>query len=282
MNPLEKSCQHAGLEGLDSVVVGLCVTEAASTVTLLGNDGTSALAGLEAAASVGAVRIALAWAGDELGALGRRGGSSGGGIASSVVSTSTSSSSATSSCTVTVVDTVALSTWENGIGSLDFLCGDVVGFGVTVAASTVTGLSNDGTGAFARVEAAASACTVRIACASASDELCACTSDLLAWEGGTESLDFLSGNVVGLGITVAASTVTGLSNDGTCALARVEATARGCAVGIRLARACDELCARGSTGNVGRSDGESQVKGNKCTDDRDGDHDDEEVVLKGC
>jgi hypothetical protein len=33
------------------------------------------------------------------------------------------------------------------------------------------------------------------------------------------------------------------------------------------------LGARGSTGNVGRSDGESEVKGNKGTNDRNGNHD---------
>jgi hypothetical protein len=100
------------------------------------------------------------------------------------------------------------------------------------------------------------------------------TVALSAWEDGIGSLDGLSSLVVGLGITETASTVTLLRNDSAGAFAGFEATARRCAVGVGLARASDELGARGSTGNVARSDGESEVKGNKGTDDGNGDHDD--------
>ena len=52
------------------VVVGLSITEAAATVTLLRDDGTGALARVEATATRRAVSIAAAWAGDELGTRG--------------------------------------------------------------------------------------------------------------------------------------------------------------------------------------------------------------------
>ena len=54
-----------------SVVVRLPVSESTAAVALLRDDGPSALAGLEATAAGGAVDVAGAWAGDELGA--RRG-----------------------------------------------------------------------------------------------------------------------------------------------------------------------------------------------------------------
>jgi hypothetical protein len=56
---------------------------------------------------------------------------------------------------ISIRDTVALSTWENGIGSLNGLSSLVVRLGVAETASTVTLLRNDSTGALAGFEATA-------------------------------------------------------------------------------------------------------------------------------
>jgi len=198
------------LDFLSGDVVGLGISVTTSTVTLLSNDGAGALAGIETAASARAISIALARAGDELGAFsgGRR--SIAGGRRLSVVTTLVRiGRCGIGRCRaarrrVAIRSTVALSTWKDGIGALDFLSGDIVGLSVSVAASTVTLLSNDGAGAFAGVETTASTRTVRVG----------------------------------------------------------------------LAGASNELGARGSAGDVVRSDGECEVKGNKGTDERNSDHDD--------
>lgn len=49
-------------------IVGCSISEATAAVALLGDDGAGALAGVEATAVGGTVRVRLAWPGDELGA----------------------------------------------------------------------------------------------------------------------------------------------------------------------------------------------------------------------
>ena len=65
--------------------------------------------------------------------------------------------------------------------------------------------------------------------------------------------ELLRGDVVGLGVAEAAAAVALLRDDGAGALAALEATALGSTVGVRLARAGDELGAGGDAGHVGRS-----------------------------
>lgn len=118
---------------------------------------------MEATAARGAISVARASTGDEL----RAGGNSGRG-----------SSSRSSG----VVAGTTLGNTRGGlsVGALDGLGRVVVGGGVAEAATTVTLLSDDCTGALAGVEATAAGGTVGVALARASDELSAgrCTGDV--------------------------------------------------------------------------------------------------------
>ncbi len=167
------------------------------------------------------------------------------------------------------------------IGALDQLGGVVVGGSIAEAATTVALLSDNGTSALAGVEATAARCAIGVAGASTGDELRARSS---SWgsrrsssvvgrgsSGGTTlgharsglsvgALDGLGSVVVGGGVAEPATTVTLLSDDGTSALAGVEATAARCTVGVRLAGTSDELGTGGCTGDVGgRGDCERTV-----------------------
>lgn len=128
----------------------------------MSNDGAGALAGVEAAAARGAVCVAAAGTGDELGARGN--GSSGGVVGGSRGRGRGSGSSGLDSRS------------RLGVRALDSLRGVVVGAGVAEPASTVTLLSDDCTSALAGVEATAARCTVRVRLARAGDELGACRS----------------------------------------------------------------------------------------------------------
>jgi len=68
----------------------------------------------------------------------------------------------------------------------------------------------------------------------------------------------LSSGVVWLSITMPAATIALLGDNGSCTLARVEATAAGGAIRVGLAWAGDELCAWCSSGYVGGVDAEGQ------------------------
>jgi hypothetical protein len=163
------------LELASRIVVRLRITKSAASVNLLGNDGACTFACVEAAAAVGAVGVAGARSGDELlsstvpgAGVGRRcwpgngtkrrgltgGGSgvSGGG------------------------DGLA----GGGSGRAapgQALCRAAVRLRVPEPAASINLLGNDGTGTFARVEAAAAVGTFGIAGARSRDELCALADD---------------------------------------------------------------------------------------------------------
>lgn len=63
-------CLGGGFTGVQSIVVGLGIAEAAAFAALVGDKGCGALAGGEAAAARGALGIGFANAGDELGSCG--------------------------------------------------------------------------------------------------------------------------------------------------------------------------------------------------------------------
>jgi len=213
-------------ESLSSTVVGLSITEAATAVTGLGDDGAGALAGGEAAAIRGTVLIGCTRTGDELGAL--------------LLSGSGSRSSGT------------VSTTSQELGSI------VVGDVVTEAAPAVTFLSDDGSSTLSSPEAAASRSAVGIRGARSSDELRA---------GGGSGVSSVSGVAISsvsvASVALDASSIAGataigsivakaapftalIGHKGGSALARGEAAAAGSAVGIRSARASDELGALSS------------------------------------
>jgi len=206
---------------------------------------------------------------------------------------------------------------------LKSLGSSIVRLSITEPTSTVTFLSNDRTGAFARFEAAATTSAIGVALAWARDELgtllgwlglrallgwfglCA----LLSWlrgrflltallrvlflsallgsttlrsslrvpirdpvalptrENSVRSLNSLRSDIVRLGIAEPASAISLLGDDGTGAFAGFETTAFGGAVGIGFAGAGDELGAWGCAWDVGRCDGESEVKDDESTDD---------------
>lgn len=209
---------------------------------------------------------------------------------------------------------------------LKSLGSSIVWLSITKPTSTVTFLSDDGTGAFARFETAATAGAIGVALACASDELgallgwlglCAllgrlsfgsllllaalfllaallllvtlflldtlllltallgCSSlgvpirdpiALATRENSVLSLNSLRSDIVRLLIAVSASAISLLGDDGAGAFARVETTTFRGAVGIGFAGAGDELGAWGCAGDVGRCDGESEVKDDKGTD----------------
>jgi hypothetical protein len=214
----------------------------------------------------------------------------------------------------------ALSPW---ISFKESLSSTIVGLPIAEPTSTIARLCNDGTGAFAALESAASASTVCIALACSSDELgtllacrlrsttllrgtallslsllCAlghwlliallgsCTFSLRrtitirdpitlpTWKNSVRSLNSLSSFIVRFLVSEATSAITLLGDDGAGAFAGFETAAFGGAVGVGLARSGDELGTGGCSGDVGRWDGEDEVKSNKSTDDRNGNHDD--------
>jgi hypothetical protein len=144
-------------ESDSSAVVGLSVSETATTITLLGYNGTGALAGGENTACGCTIGIGGAGTGDELGAWGlSRGGGCRGG--------------SWGSC----------ATGGNGrvpVGEAKGYCGPVIRLGVSEPATAVTLLGDNRAGTFAGSEATASGGAVCISSANTSDELCAgCSS----------------------------------------------------------------------------------------------------------
>lgn len=136
-------CGSLSTQLAGSVVVGLPVTKPAPSVTLLRDNRARALPALEAAAPGGAVGVALAWAGDELGAGGNGGRGGSGGRRACI-----------------------------GGGLATELTGSViVRRGIAEAASTVALLSDDGTSALAGPEATTAGGTVDVAGARTGDKL---------------------------------------------------------------------------------------------------------------
>lgn len=129
-------------DGLGRVVVGLRVTMAASTIALESNDGTSAEASVETAASGGAVAVRAAGASNEL-----------------------SSAALDQGCPV------LLSRRDGNVVPGQLLGSVVVRLGISVAATTITLEGNDGASTEASVETAASLSAIAIGGAFASDEL---------------------------------------------------------------------------------------------------------------
>jgi hypothetical protein len=134
-------------EGDGSTVVGLSVTETASTITFLSDNGASTLATREATARAGAVGVRSASTGDEL-SSGCFGG--GGGWCNS----------ATGGCSS------GLPAWETQRYS-----GAIIRLSVTEATTAISFLSNDGAGTFAGSESTAGTCAVSVSLANTSDEL---------------------------------------------------------------------------------------------------------------
>lgn len=219
---------------LRSSVVGLSITKATATVTLLGNDGAGTLATAESTACARAVCVRRASASDELGSR-----CFGGGCSCVVVAGSGGS---------------RLPAWEAKSNS-----STIVGLSVTKPTSTVTLLSNHWTCAFTGSKPTAGAGTVCVRAACTGNELSTGSlgrrgrgrsrgrwgswssggSRLSAWE--TEGN---SSAIVGLSITETASAVTLLRNNGTRALAGSETTAGAGAVRVRAASTSDKLGSR--------------------------------------
>jgi hypothetical protein len=182
----------------------------------------------------------------------------------------------------------ALSPW---ISFKESLSSTIVRRPIAEPTSTIARLCNDGTGAFAALESAASASTVCIALACSSDELgtllrgtallslsllCAlghwlliallgsCTFSLRrtitirdpvtlpTWKNSVRSLNSLSSFIVRFLVSEATSAITLLGDDGAGAFAGFETAAFGGAVGVGLARSGDELGTGGCSGDVGR------------------------------
>jgi len=243
-------------ETAGSIVVGDSVTEATSTITFEGNNGTTALASVESTASALALGVVSAGTGDELSARG--------------LSRSSTSGGSSRSGSTAVVHNGGRSSRGGGGRSLatENPSSVVVRGRVSEAAATITFESDDSTSTLAGVEATASTSAFRVAGTGTSDELGAeglaracsgssrgsTTSVVDDWcsRGGRSLTPQDAGSVV-VGDTVAeaASTITLESDDSTCALASVESTASRATVGIRVARAGNELGTRGLTRNEG-------------------------------
>ena len=145
------------------VAIGLCITKPTASVTFLGDDRTSTLAGVEAAAAICAIGVAGARTGDEL-------------------------------CSSTITSAVASGRCLGGGGDSGRLgrgLGDcsgsstakqresrvAIGLCITKPTASVTFLSDDRARTLAGVEAAAAVCTIGVAGTRTSNELCALTDD---------------------------------------------------------------------------------------------------------
>jgi len=237
-----------GLESLGSPVVGLRVTEPAPTVACLGNDGSGAFARVKAAATAGAVRVALAGACDELRALlGWLGGALVLVLLSLVLVLLAFLLILLAFLLVVLALLLILRTLLLVVLALLLVLGALLGSTASVSLWRRVSISD--------------------------------TIALPTRENSISSLNSLSSLIVRLGIAEPTSAVPLLSDDGTGALAGVETTAFGRAVGIGFAWPRDELRAGGCAGDVGRCDGESEVKSDKDADERNGNHDDDEAKL---
>lgn len=239
-------------EAASSIVVGDGVTKATPAVTLQGNNGTSALAGVEAAASTLALSIVSARAGNELSARGLSRSSSRGGRGGST----------------TIVQNRGGGSGGSGSLSPENTGSIVVGSCVTETAATITFEGYNSTSTFASVEATASTLAFGVVGTGTSDKLSAWwLAGSCSWGSRSSSTAVVdnwgsrgsrgltpqhTGSVVvGNTVTEAASTITLKSDDGTCTLASVESTAPRTTVGIGVARASNEL----GTGSLTRNEG---------------------------
>lgn len=237
-------------EAAGSIVVGDGITKTASTVTLQGNNGTSALASVESTASALALSVVCARTSDELSARGLAGSSGWGSRSGGTTIVQDGGRSSRSSRSLATQNTSSV----------------IVGGCVTETAATITFESYDSTSTLASVESAASALTFRIASTNTGDELGAgwlartgsrgrgrsgSTTVVEDWGSGCLTPEDTGSVVIGNTITKAASTITFKGDDGTCTFASVEPTASRATVGIGVARAGNELFTSSLTRNEG-------------------------------
>jgi hypothetical protein len=234
---------------LRSLVIGSGVAEAATTITLLGNNGTGALAGPEATAARVALFITVAGAGNELSARGlagttvrgRSGRSRGRGR------------SRTSTCTYSSAEVEGLTRLEVGAASVDAGIGSHDGRngGATSGgdlAASITRLNDNTSGG------SSSSTSGSGRCLSGNRD----SSSAL----GIGTLQGDCSAVIGEGISEATAAVTALRDDGTGTLASGEGTAVGRAFSVVDAGTGNELAARGDTGE-NRSGGKEGQVGNE-------------------
>lgn len=256
--------QAASLESLGSIIVGLSVSETASTITLLGNHWTSAFPRVEATAPRSAVGVGSARTSDELSAWSFR--------ALGVVGISIGIRiSVGISIGVSVGVVVGISSSRCSSASK----GVQVGLGIAKSTVLAAFFRNEGSSALSAGESAALGSTVCVRSTFSRDELCprclgrGCASSAggscCRRSGGvgvpvgipigiciriririrTSCAESLGGPVIRLSVAEATTTVTLLCYHGPGAFTRVEAAATRGTVGIRCAWPSDELSTLG-------------------------------------
>ena len=240
-----------------------------ATVDFLSNDRTGAQASVKATATIGTVRIGLARTSNELSACGSRGGGSRCGTRRGIAGRFGRGD--LSGCT----------RWFGSVGSGDGDSSVIVWFRISMSTPTVDFLSNDRSGAQASVKTTATIGAIRIGFARTSDELstlgggsarsstgfsgcstgrslsgCSCLDRSAGGFGCIGTSYSNSGVVVGFRISMSATTIVFLRNNGASTKTGVETTTAICAIGICAARPGDELGAssRKASSRCGRRD----------------------------
>jgi hypothetical protein len=224
---------------------------ASAALALLSDETGGALAGVEGAAAGSAFAIVGAIASDELGACRLAG-------RTDALATSTSSGSGSSSSSSSTAEVEDLTNLQVGAASIDgWVGGNDSGSGgatgIGDSRASITSLDGDGS------------------TSTSTSSGCSGSWGGLSWDwdtGGTGSVGALDSDrsaVVGDGLSEATSTVTGLSDDGTGALASGEGAAVGCAIEVLGAGTSDELGAVGNTGEDRRGSDEGKGSENESS-----------------
>lgn len=150
----------------------LPITKSAASITLLRDDGARAFPSVEAATARSAISIARAGTSDELRSSTVSSPLAGGRWSCVNCSGGSGRSSGSSRGSGRTKNR-----GRSGLLTAEEACGDVVRLRITESASSVALLGNDGTSAFAGIEATAAGRTVGVASARTSDELCTLSDD---------------------------------------------------------------------------------------------------------
>lgn len=234
-----------GTESEGGDVVRRNVSEPTASVTLLGDNGSSAFARLEATAEGGAVGVGRAGTGDELRA-GRAGGASCRG------SRSGRSGGCRGSSSGSTAEATPLASRSSGDELSSALANRAAGGCTLAVIGTFTGdeLSSGGL-AGAGGRGGRSSSRRRRGRGGGATSSALASLGVVDTSSGLLGAKSEGGNVVGGDVTEAAAAVTLLRYDCRRALARLEAAAGGSAVVVRCARTSDELGA-GTRENGGR------------------------------